>query len=73
MVSVLAGPTELPGFWISMYCVNPFTYVIESFLGTALAGAPVTCKASGLVQFEAPAGMSRGEYMQSYLETNVAF
>lgn len=68
MISVLAGPTELPGFWIFMYRVNPFTYVIESFLGTALAGAPVTCKPSELVQFEAPAGMNCGEYMQSYID-----
>ncbi|OJI99476.1 hypothetical protein ASPVEDRAFT_60490 [Aspergillus versicolor CBS 583.65] len=65
---VLAGPTELPGFWIFMYRVNPFTYVIESFLGTALAGAPVTCTPSELVQYEAPAGMSCGEYMQSYID-----
>ncbi|KAK1144148.1 Multidrug resistance protein [Aspergillus melleus] len=67
---VLAGPTELPGFWIFMYRVNPFTYVIESFLGTTLAGAPVTCTDRELVQFEAPTGMTCGEYLQFYGTAN---
>ncbi|KAB8201683.1 ABC-2 type transporter-domain-containing protein [Aspergillus parasiticus] len=64
---ILAGPGELPGFWIFMYRVNPFTYVMESFLGTALADAPVTCTASELVHFEAPNGMSCGEYVAPYI------
>lgn len=51
-----------------MYRVNPFTYVIESFLGTALSGAPVTCKASELVSFQAPSGMTCGQYMQPYMD-----
>lgn len=66
-ISILAGPMQLPRFWIFMYRVNPFTYVMESLLGTVLAGAPVTCTASELVQFEAPSGMSCGEYVESYI------
>ena len=50
-----------------MYRVNPFTYVIESFLGTALSGAPVSCKASELVQFRAPSGMTCEEYVRPYI------
>lgn len=50
-----------------MYRVNPFTYVIEGFLGTALAGAPVTCKTSELVQFQAPDEMTCGKYAESYI------
>ncbi|CAG8032130.1 unnamed protein product [Penicillium salamii] len=65
---VLAGPNELPRFWIFMYRVNPFTYVIESFLGTALSGAPVICTAQELVQFTAPKGMTCGEYLQPYIK-----
>jgi ABC-type multidrug transport system permease subunit len=37
---ILAGPTELPGFWIFMYRVNPFTYVVEGLLGATLGNAP---------------------------------
>ncbi|CAI4214415.1 unnamed protein product [Parascedosporium putredinis] len=49
---VLAGPQDLPGFWIFMYRVNPLTYVIEGFLGTSLANAP---------------GMTCGEYLEPYM------
>ncbi|KAL2844337.1 ABC-2 type transporter-domain-containing protein [Aspergillus pseudoustus] len=64
---VLAGPSDLPGFWIFMYRVNPFTYVIESFLGTALAGAPVTCTPNELVHFDAPGNLSCEAYMAPYI------
>ncbi|KAH6871435.1 multidrug resistance protein CDR1 [Thelonectria olida] len=40
---VIAGPHALPRFWIFMYRVNPFTYFVEGFLGTALADAPASC------------------------------
>ncbi|KAH6896015.1 ABC-2 type transporter-domain-containing protein [Thelonectria olida] len=66
---VLAGPSDLPGFWIFMYRVNPFTYVVEAFLGTSLANAPVTCAAKELVEFSAPSGSTCGEYMAPFLDT----
>lgn len=50
-----------------MYRVNPFTYVIEGFLGTVLANAPVACKESELVQFSAPEGMSCEAYLDPYI------
>ncbi|KAB8224374.1 hypothetical protein BDV33DRAFT_199768 [Aspergillus novoparasiticus] len=56
--SIFAGPGKLPGLWIFKYRVNPFTYVMESFLSTALVDVPVTCTASELVHFEAPGGIS---------------
>ena len=51
-----------------MYRVNPFTYVIEGFLGTVLANAPVACKGSELVQFPPPEGMSCGAYLDPYIK-----
>ncbi|KAL6405868.1 putative multidrug resistance protein cdr1 protein [Ilyonectria robusta] len=51
-----------------MYRVNPFTYVVEGFLGTSLANAPVTCAAEELVTFSAPFGSTCGEYMASFLD-----
>ena len=65
--SVLAGPTELPGFWIFMYRVNPFTYVVEGFLGTSLANAPVQCSPDEFVTFSAPNSSTCRTYLSDYL------
>ncbi|TQN73727.1 ZEB2-regulated ABC transporter 1, partial [Colletotrichum shisoi] len=40
---IFAGPDALPRFWIFMYRVNPFTYFVEGFPGTALANARASC------------------------------
>ncbi|KAI6259789.1 hypothetical protein MCOR27_000739 [Pyricularia oryzae] len=63
---VLAGPTDLPGFWIFMYRVNPFTYVVESFLGTGLADTNVICASNEFVNFN-PTNGTCGEYMAPYI------
>ncbi|KAI8313161.1 ZEB2-regulated ABC transporter 1 [Colletotrichum sp. SAR11_59] len=67
---VLAGPTELPGFWIFMHRVNPLTYVVEGFLSVSLADAPVTCSSDELLEFSAPGGSTCGDYMASYIQSN---
>lgn len=53
-----------------MYRVNPFTYVVEGFLATSLASAPVTCMATELVEFSAPSDMTCGEYMEPHILDN---
>ena len=65
---VLATPDQLPGFWIFMYRVNPFTYVVNGFLGSALAGAPVTCASNEILSFSSPAGTTCGDYLSGYIE-----
>ncbi|KAH7142903.1 ABC-2 type transporter-domain-containing protein [Dactylonectria estremocensis] len=68
---VLAGPDQLPGFWIFMYRVNPFTYVVEAFMGTTLANAPVECASNEIITFE-PSGSGSttcAEYMKNYIST----
>ncbi|WJG35769.1 putative ATP-binding cassette transporter [Fusarium oxysporum Fo47] len=65
---VLAGPNALPGFWIFMYRVNPFTYIIESFMGTSLGNAPMYCASNEFVRFTAPNGSTRGEYASAYID-----
>ncbi|KDN61164.1 putative ABC-2 type transporter [Colletotrichum sublineola] len=67
---VLAGPGELPGFWVFMYRVNPFTYLMEGFLTIGLANAPVTCSSTELLTFDAPSGRTCGEYMAEYIQNN---
>ena len=49
-----------------MYRVNPFTYVIDSFLGTATANAPIVCADNEIVAFHAPDGSTCDEYLQDY-------
>ena len=65
---VLAGPDQLPGFWIFMYRVNPFTYVVDGFLSTSLANAPVTCAANEILSFSSPKGTTCGDYLATYIE-----
>lgn len=64
---ILAGPDELPGFWIFLYRVNPFTYVVEAFLGTTLANAPVECASNEILTFARPNGSTCAEYMADYI------
>ncbi|KAH6962895.1 ABC transporter CDR4 [Fusarium avenaceum] len=66
---VLAAPSQLPGFWIFMYRVNPFTYIVEALVATCLADAPVHCQDNELVQFEAPSGLTCGEYVEDFISS----
>lgn len=66
---VLAGPKVLPGFWIFMYRVSPFTYLVQGMLSTGLAGNAVFCLPRELVTFQPPLGQTCGQYMQPYLQT----
>ncbi|KAH7141813.1 hypothetical protein EDB81DRAFT_760662 [Dactylonectria macrodidyma] len=64
---ILAGPDALPGFWIFMYRVSPFTYVVEAFLGTSLANALMHCEKNELITFESPENLTCGEYLADYI------
>ena len=66
--SVLASPTALPGFWIFMYYLSPFTYLISGMLSTGLANTNVVCSSIEYLHFAAPNGSTCGSYMQSYIE-----
>lgn len=50
-----------------MYRVNPFTYIIESFLGTSLGNAPMYCASNEFVRFSAPNGSTCGEYASDFI------
>lgn len=66
---VLRGPAALPGFWIFMYRVSPFTYLVEGFLTTGVSNAPVNCATNEYLHFTPPSGQTCGAYMQSYIAT----
>jgi len=63
---VLVQPNGLPGFWIFMYRVSPFTYLIEGMLTTAVANAPATCADNEYLNFPSPPGQSCTQYLSTY-------
>lgn len=65
---VLQPPSALPGFWIFMYRVSPFTYLVGGFAGVGLEGRPVSCAQNELAVFDPPQGQICGEYLSTYLE-----
>ncbi|KAH8650531.1 ABC transporter CDR4 [Tricladium varicosporioides] len=64
---VLASPTALPGFWIFMYRVSPFTYLVSAVLSVSFANAPVRCSPIELLHFDPLPGTTCGAYMKSYI------
>lgn len=65
---VLVGPKALPGFWIFMYRVSPFTYFVDGFLSNAVAHQVVQCSPTELVTMNPSVGQTCGEYLASYIE-----
>ncbi|ODV97159.1 hypothetical protein PACTADRAFT_32646 [Pachysolen tannophilus NRRL Y-2460] len=65
---VLATPTQLPGFWIFMYRVSPFTYLVGAMLATAIGNSDITCSDEEYVHFDPPSGLTCGEYMEDYID-----
>ncbi|KAK5733163.1 Multidrug resistance protein [Elasticomyces elasticus] len=66
---VLATPTSLPGFWIFMYRVSPFTYLVEGMLSVGVANQEVHCAQNEFVTFYPPANQDCAAYMQPYIST----
>ena len=66
--SVLASPAALPGFWIFMYRISPFTYLIGAFLSTGLANNEVRCASLELATFNPPSGQTCGEYIETFVK-----
>ncbi|KAK4549777.1 hypothetical protein LTR36_005078 [Oleoguttula mirabilis] len=64
---VLQTPQALPGFWIFMYRVSPFTYLVEGMLSTGVAHQVVRCAANEYLHFDPPAGETCGAYMAPYI------
>ena len=65
-LSVLVSSNSLPGFWIFMYRVSPFTYFVEGILSTAVANTPVRCGEEEYQVFNPPSRQTCGAYMEAY-------
>lgn len=68
MTSVLASPAALPGFWIFMYRVSPFTYLVSAVLSVGLSGNEVTCSDYEILHIPPPHGQTCGDYMGAFAE-----
>jgi hypothetical protein len=64
---VMQSPTALPGFWIFMYRVSPFTYWIGGIVAAQLHGKVIECSQAELSVFNPPAGQTCGQYLADYL------
>ncbi|TLD22621.1 ABC-2 type transporter [Venturia nashicola] len=66
---VMQSPTALPGFWIFMYRVSPFTYWISSLVSTMLHGRRIECSSHETSTFSPPAGQTCRQYLAGFLRT----
>jgi len=66
---VLQSPSALPGFWVFMYRVSPFTYWVAGMCGTLLHARPITCTPTETSNFDPPTGQTCGQYLSDYLRT----
>lgn len=64
---VLATPSALPGFWIFMYRVSPFTYLVSGMLSVGLANAHISCSAEEFLHFSPPTPLNCSDYLDSYI------
>lgn len=68
---VMQTPTALPGFWIFMYRLSPFTYWVSGMTSTQLHGREIQCSSSEMSVFDPPLGQTCGQYLAEYLKTQV--
>ena len=65
---VLATPEKLPGFWIFMYRVSPFTYLVSAMLSTGVSGTTASCDQVEFLHFDPPPNDTCQSYMDNYIE-----
>ncbi|OQD86054.1 hypothetical protein PENANT_c008G03778 [Penicillium antarcticum] len=63
---VVSTPAAMPGFWIFMYRLSPFTYLVSGMLSTAVSGTTVTCSSIETLIFDPPANQTCSDYLGSY-------
>jgi ABC-type multidrug transport system permease subunit len=66
---VLQSPTGLPGFWIFMYRVSPFTYWIGGIVSTMLHSRLVECSEAETLIFNPPDNQTCSQYLADFMNT----
>ncbi|KAL4787431.1 ABC-2 type transporter-domain-containing protein [Aspergillus varians] len=64
---VLAGPGTLPGFWIFMYRVSPFTYLVSAMLSTGVSGTDAYCEQVEYLTLIPPDNTTCYNYMEPFI------
>ncbi|KAI9927870.1 hypothetical protein ASPWEDRAFT_157610 [Aspergillus wentii DTO 134E9] len=67
---VVATPQAMPGFWIFMYRLSPFTYLVSAMLSTAVSGTDVTCASIETLQVDPPTQQTCSQYLDSFVTIN---
>ncbi|KAG2420320.1 ABC transporter CDR4 [Aspergillus terreus] len=65
---VLASPKALPGFWIFMYRVSPFTYLVSAMLSVGLAGNEVKCADYEILHIPPPEGQNCSSFLGPFVQ-----
>jgi len=66
---VMQSPTALPGFWIFMYRVSPFTYWVAGMAATMLHDRRVVCTSNEVSVFQPGGGAATcQQWMQPYFD-----
>jgi ABC-type multidrug transport system permease subunit len=58
----------MPGFWIFMYRVSPFTYFFSGVLSVGLGNSHISCSAEEYLHFPPPPSMNCSDYLAPYIE-----
>ncbi|RCK64328.1 Multidrug resistance protein CDR2 [Candida viswanathii] len=64
---VIVLPSVMPGFWIFMYRINPFTYLILGILATGLGNNKVACAKREFVTLQPPRGLTCSTFLNPYI------
>ncbi|CDR37662.1 CYFA0S01e14422g1_1 [Cyberlindnera fabianii] len=64
---ILVTKEALPGFWIFMYRVSPFTYFASGFLTNSVAHNAVICTESEFVVVTPPGGLTCNAYLGQFI------
>lgn len=64
---VLVSPDVMPGFWIFMYRLSPFTYMVSGMLSVGIANTEVVCSATEYLRFNPTNGSTCEEYLGPYM------
>lgn len=64
---VLVSPDTMPGFWIFMYRVSPYSYLVDAMLSVGVANNEVTCSDVEYLHFPSQFNMTCGDYMSGYM------
>ncbi|KAK6884629.1 Multidrug resistance protein CDR2 [Candida tropicalis] len=65
---VIVSPDVMPGFWMFMYRINPFTYLIQGILATGLGNNSVTCADRELLTLRPPQGLTCSSFLNPYIK-----